>query len=123
MSVQRVAQIFGWVFVLIGIVGMVYSYDMHEELLLGYFPVNVLHNATHILLGIWGIAASKSFAGAKSYCTLAGFLYIVLAIAGYVEPNLMGRLPLGGYDVYLHAALGVILLLAGMTAKPRSAMA
>jgi hypothetical protein len=121
MTVQRAAQIFGWVFVLVGIVGMVYSYNMDEALLLGFFPVNVVHNAAHILLGLWGITAAKSYASAKSYCTYAGFLYIVLAIAGYMEPNLGGVLPLGGNDVYLHVALGVILLLVGMTAKQRTA--
>jgi hypothetical protein len=120
-TVQRAAQIFGWIFILVGVVGLAYSYDMHEALLLGYFPVNVVHNAAHILLGIWGIAAAKSFGGAKSYATLAGLLYIVLAIVGYVEPNPGDMLPRGGNDVYLHAALGVILLGIGLTAKPRAA--
>ena len=119
-TVQRAAQVFGWIFILVGIVGLAYSYSMQEALLLGYFPVNVVHNAAHILLGIWGIAASKSFGGAKSYATIAGLIYIVLAIVGYVEPNPADMLPLGGNDVYLHAVLGVILLGIGLTAKPRA---
>ncbi len=117
-TVQRAAQIFGWIFVLVGIVGLFYSYSMDSALLLGYFPVNVVHNAAHILLGVWGITAAKSFSGAKSYATIAGLLYIVLAIVGYVEPNPMNMLPLGGNDVYLHAVLGIILVGIGLTAKP-----
>jgi hypothetical protein len=115
--VQRIAQIFGWIFVLIGIVGLIYSYTMEEALLLGLFPINILHNAAHLLLGIWGIMAARTFAGAKSYCTLAGFLYIVLAIGGYIEPNPGDVLPLGGNDVWLHAMLGIILIVAGLTAR------
>lgn len=122
-TVQRAAQVFGWIFILVGIVGLVYSYNMDEALLLGMFPVNVVHNAVHILLGIWGITAAKTFAGAKSYATIAGVLYVILAIVGYVEPNPGGMLPLGGNDVYLHAALGLILLGIGLTAKPRTAAA
>jgi hypothetical protein len=34
---------------------------------LGLFPVNVLHNIVHLLLGIWGVAASRTFGAAKSY--------------------------------------------------------
>jgi hypothetical protein len=115
--VQRIAQIFGWIFVLIGIVGLIYSYTMEEALLLGLFPINILHNAAHLLLGAWGIMAARTFAGAKSYCTLAGFLYIILAIAGYLEPNPGNVLPLGGNDVWLHAMLGIILIVAGLTAR------
>ena len=122
-TVQRVAQIFGWIFVLVGIVGFVYSYTMEEALMLGLFPVNVVHNLAHLLLGIWGIAAARTYGGAKSYCTIAGFLYIVLAIAGYVEPNPGAMLPLGANNIWLHAALGVILVLAGLTAKPRAVTA
>ena len=122
-TVQRAAQVFGWIFILVGIVGLVYSYNMDEALLLGIFPVNVVHNAVHILLGVWGITAAKTFAGAKSYATIAGVLYVILAIVGYVEPNPGGMLPLGGNDVYLHAALGLILLGIGLTAKPRAAAA
>lgn len=122
-TVQRAAQIFGWVFVLVGIVGMVYSYSMEGALLLGIFPVNVVHNLVHILLGLWGIKSAGSFASAKSYATIAGLLYLVLAIVGYVEPNPADMLPLGGNDVYLHAVLGIILLGIGITAKPGRAMA
>jgi hypothetical protein len=119
MTVQRIAQIFGWIFVLVGVVGLVYSYSMDEALLLGLFPVNVVHNLAHILLGVWGIVASKTFAGAKMYATVGGLLYLVLAIVGYVEPNPGDMLPLGGNDVWLHAVLGLILVLAGLTAKQR----
>ena len=120
MTVQRIAQIFGWIFVLVGVVGLVYSYTMEEALLLGLFPVNVVHNLAHILLGVWGIVASKTFAGAKTYATIGGLLYLVLAIVGYMEPNPGDMLPLGGNDIWLHAALGVILVLAGLTAKQRA---
>ena len=120
MTVQRIAQIFGWIFVLVGLVGMVYSYTMEEGLMLGLFPVNVVHNLAHILLGVWGITASRTFAGARTFALVGGAAYLLLAIVGYVEPNPGDMLPLGGNDVWLHAALAVILLLVGLTAKQRA---
>src|SRR5688572_17364150 len=98
-TVQRAAQILGWVFILVGVVGMFYSYTLEMNLMLGLFPVNVVHNLFHILLGLWGISASKSFASAKSYATIAGLLYVVLGILGYLEATPPAMLPLHGNNV------------------------
>jgi hypothetical protein len=124
-TAQRVAQIFGWIFVLIAAWGFFVSRGSMDAnmatapRILDLFAVNVLHNLAHLVLGIWGILAARSFDGAKTYCTIVGVLYIVLAIVGYIEPTTWGLIPLGGADIGLHAALGVILLLVGITARPR----
>jgi hypothetical protein len=122
-TVQRAAQILGWVFILVGVVGLIYSYTMEAGLLLGLFPVNVVHNGFHILLGLWGISSAKSFSSAKSYATIAGLLYVVLAVVGYLKPNPSDMLPLGGNDVWLHAVLGLLLLGIGLTARPKAVIA
>jgi hypothetical protein len=85
--------------------------------LLGLFPVNVLHNAVHLLFGIWGLVASRTFNGARSYARIAGVLYLLLAVLGLVVPNGFGLVPLGGYDVWLHVALGLVLAVVGFTAR------
>ena len=122
-TVQRAAQIFGWVFILVGIVGLIYGYTMEEALLLGLFPVNVVHNGYHLLLGLWGLRAAKSFGGAKSYATIAGLLYVVLAIVGYLDVMPPDTLPLHGNNVWLHAVLGLLLLGIGLTARPKAVIA
>jgi hypothetical protein len=116
-TVQRVAQVFGVVFLLIGLVGLFYSRTMEMYLLFGMFPVNVLHNIVHLLFGIWGILAAKSFAGAKSYAQITGVLYLVLAVLGFVMPDGFGLIPMGGADIGLHAVIGIVLSYFGFTAR------
>ena len=70
MSVQRVAQIFGWVFVLIGVLGF-FATD-EEGRLLGLFPVNTLHNVVHIALGVWGVLAARSGDAARTKSRATG---------------------------------------------------
>lgn len=123
MSVQRVAQIFGWVFVLVAVWGFFVAggsmeAGMDAPAILGLFPVNVLHNLAHLLLGLWGIVASRSFNGARTYARLAGVLYLLLAVLGLVDPTGFGLIPLGSGDIALHAVLGIILAGVGFTAKP-----
>jgi uncharacterized protein DUF4383 len=85
MSVQRVAQLFGIVFVLVGILGFVPGV-VTNGMLLGIFPVNGLHNVVHLAFGVWGLVAARSFGGAKTYGQLGGIIYIVLAALGFAEP-------------------------------------
>ena len=66
MTVQRVAQIFGWIFVLVALWGFFVSRGSMEAgpdapAILGLFPVNLLHNLAHLILGVWGIVAARSF--------------------------------------------------------------
>ena len=120
--VQRVALIFGVVFLLIGIVGFVSTGTTMEASmenapkLLGLFAVNALHNAVHGLFGIWGLLASRSPGGALQFARIGGAIYIVLALLGLVSPTTFGLIPIGGNDVWLHALLGVVLVGAAMSA-------
>ena len=117
-TVQRVAQIFGVVFILVGVAGFFASSSMTPGLLLGLFPVNLLHNVVHVLFGVWGLMASRTFDGAVAYGKIGGIVYLVLAILGFVAPDGFGLVPLGGHDIWLHAVLGVALAVVGFTARP-----
>ncbi|MBW3553859.1 MAG: DUF4383 domain-containing protein [Gemmatimonadetes bacterium] len=125
--VQRVAQIFGWVFVVIAIWGFIVSGGSMEAdpamapKVMGLFPVNVLHNLVHLAFGVWGIAAARSLSGARSYALIAGAIYLVLAILGLFMPTTLGLIPIGGNDIWLHALIAVVLL--GAWAASRSATA
>ncbi|HSH46471.1 MAG TPA: DUF4383 domain-containing protein [Longimicrobiales bacterium] len=120
--IQRVAQVFGWVFVALGIWGFLVSGLSMEAnpdtapAILGIFPVNALHNLVHLALGIWGILAARSFSAARSYAIAAGAIYLVLAILGFIMPSGLGFVPLGGGDIWLHAILAVALLGFGLAA-------
>jgi len=122
-TVQRVAQIFGVAFLLVAILGFLTTGTSMEAdparapHLLGLFPVNVVHNVVHLLFGIWGLMASRSFGGATSYARITGVLYLLLAILGYAAPTGFGLVPLGGHDIWLHALLGIVLAAIGFTAR------
>ena len=124
-TVQRVAQILGAVFLLVGLLGFVAggmsmeSDPAEAPHLLGLFPVNVLHNVVHLLFGIWGLIASRTWDGARAYSLVAGGTYLVLAVLGFLVPNTFGLIPIGGNDIWLHALLGAALLGAGVTAGAR----
>lgn len=125
--VQRVAQIFGIGFLLLALAGLIASgtnADPHVATApraLWLFPVNLLHNLVHLIFGMWGLIASRSFRASRNYAQVAGVLFILLAVLGYISPDGFGLLPLGGNDILLHALIGIPLALVGFTARDRVA--
>jgi len=120
---QRVALIFGVVFVLVAVLGFIMpggtSMDATGGMLLGMFPVNLLHNVVHLLFGVWGVLASRTWPAANTYCRIGGIIYLVLTVLGFVAPTTFGFIPIGGNDIWLHALLGVVLAGVGFTDKAR----
>ena len=123
-TVQIVALVFGVGFLIAAAAGFLVTGMTNMDpdpatapRALGIFPVNVLHNIVHVVFGVWGLLAARSFGAAKTYCTISGAVYLVLLVVGLVAPTGFGLVPLGGSDVWLHAALGIPLLAAGLTAK------
>jgi hypothetical protein len=72
----------------------------------------------HLAFGVWGLVASRSFAGAQGYAKIVGVIYIVLACLAFVSPTAFGFIPIGGNDIWLHAVIGIVLAFVGFTAKP-----
>jgi hypothetical protein len=128
-TLQKLAGVFGVIFIVVAILGFITPGGMamtmgpDTGLLLGVFPVNLLHNIVHLAFGIWGLAASRSWSGSKSYFTIAGVIYAVLTCVGFLSPSGFGLVPLGGADIGLHAVLAIVMLGIGLTAKPNSAAA
>ncbi len=114
---QSVAKLFGVVFILVGVIGFFSgSMNMSTGMELGLFPVNIVHNLVHILIGVWGLSAARTPGGATAFCKQAGVLYLLLAILGFI-PSIVDALasvvPIGGNDRFLHLALGLILMYFG----------
>jgi len=132
MNAQKVAQIFGWVFIVVGILGFVPvamiggTVGMAPSSLLGLFPVNLVHNLVHVAFGIWGVMASKTAAGSMQYCKIGGVIYLLLGgvgLVGSITAMLNGFVPLGGNDAFLHLALGAVLAYFGFMGAPAKAAA
>ena len=126
---QGVSLVAGIAFFLIAILGFVAS-GMSMEAdpnlaprVFGMFPVNLLHNLVHLAFGVWGLAASRTHAASVAFCRIAGVIYLVLTVVGYLSPTGFGLVPLGGPDVWLHLLLGVVLAGIGFTAKDARAAA
>ena len=115
-TTQKVAMVFGVVFLLVGVLGLLadggMSMDTDAEapgLLLGLFPVNLLHNLVHIAFGVWGLLASRTWSAARMYCRVGSVIYLVLVLLAFIDPTTFGLVPIGGNDIWLHAVLALAL--------------
>ena len=107
MGLNRiVAAIFGVVYLVAGIAGFV----TNTSPLFGLFDTNTLHNVVHVVLGailLWGMMNTASAILANRW---VGVVLLVLGVLGIFVPNPANLVPIGGEDVYLHLASGIVLL-------------
>ena len=113
---RTIAAVFGAVYLVAGLAGFIL-----ETPLFGLFEVNTLHNVVHIVLGAILLYGATSTSLAVMTTRGVGGLLLVLAILGIPFPDGFGLVPLGGNDIWLHAASGVILLAAGFMAPSAEA--
>lgn len=106
------AVVFGAVYTLVGILGFFVSTTLATADLI-VFPVNVLHNVAHlVLIGIPGLVAyfvNRTVAYARAMTVL----FAVLVVAGLLPQPFLGIIPLGGWDIALHALSGIAAAAAG----------
>lgn len=121
MKTRYYALIMGIIFAVVGVAGFIPGlltpHDPPADLvvdslsgnLLGLFPVNILHSLVHLLFGIWGIAAYRSFTGARAYAKSVAVIYGVLTIMGFIPglSTVFGLVPLHGNDIWLHALIAI----------------
>ena len=121
------ARWFGIVYVLVGVVGFVPGINimmppedgvtvaMSYGHLLGLFPVNVIHNIVHLLIGAWGVASAGAAEKARTYARSIAVVYGLLAICGFIVPfsSLFGLAPLFSHDIWLHALSAVAAAYVG----------
>ncbi|MGY1606171.1 MULTISPECIES: DUF4383 domain-containing protein [unclassified Geodermatophilus] len=117
---QALALVFGVVYLLVGIVGFfitgfdAFADNTQDEMLL-IFMINPLHNIVHIVIGLAGIALSRTLAGARTYGWLlaigygAAFVYGLIAIGEDWD-----FLNINGADNVLHIATAVVGLVMAL---------
>jgi hypothetical protein len=121
MNLSRIyAIVFGVVYTLVGLVGLLVAPTLATATLI-VFPVNLLHNAVHILVGLVGIAAFVS-GRTVEYARGMAIVFLVLVVAGFLPQPLLGLVPLGGLDIGLHAATAILAAAAGWLYRPRPAV-
>lgn len=129
---QILALLFGVVFLLVGVAGFIpgvtANFDQLSLLgtesdadLLGIFRVSVLHNIVHLLFGVGIIAAARE-GWSLAYLLGGGLVYVVVSAYGFVieHGSDANFLPVNTADNFLHVALAVALLGAGVVALSMS---
>ncbi len=114
---QKLALLFGAVFLLVGILGFIpgitedapgsFAGEDSDGSLLGIFQVSVLHNLAHLAFGI-GILAARAHSTALPYLLVGGIAYLALVLLGIV--GALDWLPADDADDWLHLVLGAALL-------------
>lgn len=130
MSTRYFALVFGIIYLLVGLMGLIpglvsntpnpgVSVNILDGQLLGVFSVNIVHTLVHLLIGLWGILAYRSYDGSRSYARTAGILFVVLFVMGLIPGlnTLFGLAPLYGADIWLHLVSGIVALYFGLTAR------
>jgi hypothetical protein len=123
MKTSTFALIFGIAYLAAGLLGLIPAslvpppadapatrFALIYGYFLGLFPVNVLHSALHIAIGVWGISAWAQRTSAMTYAKALAVLFALLALLGVIPGanTLFGLMPIHGHDVWLHAATAVI---------------
>jgi Domain of unknown function (DUF4383) len=126
--IQTVAFVVGLAFLVVGIAGFIPGITTHlyggldfaghdgGAELLGIFQVSVLHNVVHILLGVAGLALSRTAPSARTYLIAGGAIYLVLWIYGLIIDRDSGAnfVPVNSADNWLHFALGAAMIVLGV---------
>jgi hypothetical protein len=132
---QYFALTVGIIYLLVGIMGFIpglvdvpavapdgvdLGYTAEYGYLLGLFPVNLLHNVVHLLVGGLGILASIAMDSSRLYSGVLALFYGMLTVLGLIPAtqSMFGLVPLFGNDVWLHAATAAIAFYFGFIATP-----
>jgi hypothetical protein len=131
-TVQKAALAIGIVFLLVGVAGFIpgvttsyndLSFAGHdsEAKLLGVFEVSVLHNVVHLLFGIAGVLASRTWSAARGYLIGGGLVYLVLWLYGLIidKESSANFVPVNSADNWLHFVLGLGMIALGVALARR----
>ncbi|MBI3255987.1 MAG: DUF4383 domain-containing protein [Candidatus Andersenbacteria bacterium] len=113
------ANVFGVVLLLVGILGFIPGITT-DQMLLGIFHVNGLHNIVHLVSGAAGLWAAKSgMKAAKMYFQVFGVIYALVTVLGFFYGNdaILGIVSNNMADTVLHLVIAVVALYLGFGKK------
>jgi hypothetical protein len=134
MNVRNFALVLGVIYLIVGVLGFIpgplrdppanaadLTVATSYGYLFGLFPVNVLHNLFHIVIGIWGVSAARFPNGPRKFAKSIAIIYGVLTVFGLLPGlnTLFGLLPLNGHDVWLHAVTAIVAAYFGFRSTAR----
>lgn len=120
MLARRFAQVFGAVYLLVGIAGFIITTAQHigfasthgADLL--FFSINPLHNVIHVAVGAIWLAVSGSEARSRAASITFGAVYLVVGVLGFaLIGSSFNILALNMADNGLHLVTAVLALAVG----------
>jgi hypothetical protein len=120
---QTFSLLIGWILTIAGIVGFFYCASFQagthvsSEDVFGVLSVNGWHNVVHLVTGLIGIRAARTWAGARSYSFGLFVLYtalLVLGLAYGTSDAVLSLVPINAADDVLHGFIAAAALLAGI---------
>jgi len=109
------AILFGIGFIIIGVLGFLPSF-VEQENLFGIFRINFEHNVAHLAAGVLALLSglASKFAS-KMYFTIAGVVFALLAVFGFMEKGemLFEMIAINTAGNVLHAGIAAVFLLLG----------
>lgn len=78
-------------------------------LLWGIFPVNIISNLFHTLMGVWGASCFGSSYASRSYARSTAVTMAILAVFGFIPVlnTVLGLMPVHGSNIGFHAVLAI----------------
>lgn len=116
--IQKLAWLFGIVFIVIGILGFVPAL-VSGGLLFGIFSVDAMHNTVHLLSGVLAILAALGAGSyARLYFKVFGVVYAIVTVIGFIQGDtILGLMTVNMADNVLHLVIAAVALWAGFGAK------
>jgi len=128
LAVQGAAVLVAAAFLAVAIAGFTPGLTSHldrlqwlghdsESQLFGVFEVSVVHNLLHLAFGVAGLLLAGTYHRARAYLVGGGLIYLGLWLYGLLtDPSgPLNVLPLNNADNWLHFAIGVVMILLGLT--------
>jgi hypothetical protein len=112
LGIRTFAILFGIVFIAVGIAGFLPMFTT-DNMLLGLFMVDPMHNWVHIASGIVAFLAATKIGYAKLFFQVFGIVYGLVAILGFVWNGDLILMQVNMADNFLHAAIAVVSLYLG----------
>lgn len=117
MAVQKIAKYFGWVLVLVGVLGFVPGITTDNHLL-GIFEVDVLHNIIHLATGIIALLMAGSEASSVLFFKIFGVVYALVTIVGFAQgDSVLGIFGVNLADNLLHLVIALLALKLGFMSQ------
>jgi len=114
-------MIFGWLFIVFGILGFIPNPFIGEG---AFFHFDIVGNIFHIVIGIIALAmAKKGDQGSLSFMKSFGIIFAILAIIGFFQigsagaGKLLGIMEINGIVNWFYIILAIIFIAIGFGSK------